>query len=141
MNVRAYLNQIRKLDKMIQNKLVEIEQWKSIALGSSISSEGDRVQSSGSQDRMADAVIRYVSIQQEIDADIDRLVDAKREVISTIEQLPLNEYDILHQVYIQYKTLDVVADEYQKSYSWATTIHGRALKNLRKILDDRNRKE
>ena len=48
------------------------------------------------------------------------------------------EYDILHKVYVQFFTLYDVADIYEKSYSWVTSIHGRALANVRKILDERN---
>lgn len=86
---------------------------------------------------MADAVCRYVDMEKEIDADIDRLVDAKREVIEVIEQLSAVEYDVLHKVYVQYMTFDQIADIYDRSYSMITTIHGRALKNVQKILEDR----
>lgn len=58
-------------------------------------------------------------------------------MIRTIEQLPENEYDLLHRIYIQGKTMDDVADAYGKTYSWATTVHGRALKRVQNILDGR----
>jgi DNA-directed RNA polymerase specialized sigma subunit len=135
MKAKDYLLQVVKLDRLIENKLIEIQQWKAIATGTTAHSEGDRVQSSGSQQKMADAVCRYVSIEEEIDRYIDKLVDIKQEVIKTIEQLPATEYDVLHQIYIQGKTLDDVADRYSNSYSWATTVHGRALKKVQNILD------
>ena len=135
MNAKDFLRQVEKLDKLIENKLVEKQQWKSIARGTSSHSDGERVQSSGSQQKMADAIARYVDIESEIDKCIDILVDTKNEVISVIERLNTTEYDILHKVYIQHKTLYEVADIYGNSYSWATTIHGRALKNVQKILD------
>lgn len=86
------------MDKLITNKQIEVDQWKIIASSSSANSEGERVQSSGNQQKMADAVARYVDIQAEINADIDRLVDLKREIISVIEQLDAISYDILHKV-------------------------------------------
>lgn len=123
------------MDKLITNKQIEVDQWKIIASSSSANSEGERVQSSGNQQKMADAVARYVDIQAEINADIDRLVDLKREIISVIEQLDAISYDILHKVYIQFKRLDEVAEEYEKTYSWVTTQHGRALAQVQKIID------
>lgn len=137
MKSKDYLLQISKLDKLIQNKIIEKEQWKTIATSTTASSDGERVQSSGSQQKMADAVIRYVEIEKQIDSYIDSLIDTKQDVIKTIEMLPAIEYDILHKVYIQFKSLDDVGTIYNKSYSWATTVHGRALKHVQDILDER----
>lgn len=137
MKAKDFLKQPKKLDKMIENKLIEKEQWKSIATGTTAQMGGERVQSSGSQQKMADAIDRYMDIEAEIDHAIDRLVERKNDVISVIEQLNATEYDILHKVYIQYLTLYDVSVVYNKTYSWATTIHGRALKNVQRILDNR----
>ena len=140
MRAKDYLQQVGKLDRLIENKLIEIEQWKAIATGTTAHSDGDRVQASGSQQKMADAVCKYVAIQEEIDRYIDELVDIKQDVIHTIETLPVIEYDLLHKVYIQGKNLYEVAGMYHKSYSWTTTAHGRALKRVQKILDERGNK-
>lgn len=139
MKVKRYLEQPRKIDRMIENKLYEKEHWKSVAFGTVPQSSGERVQSSGSKQKMADAVSRYVDIEAEIDDFIDDLVDAKKEIIETIEKLPTAEYDLLHMVYIQNRSLSEVAYVYGKTYSWATTIHGRALQHLQKILDEREK--
>lgn len=136
MRAKEYLRQLEKLDKMIQNKMVEQEQWKNIATGVT-AQMGERVQSSGSQQKMSDAVNRYIDLEAEINDCIDNLIDTKKDIISVIEQLPAVEYDVLHKVYVQYLTLDDVADIYGKTYSWATTAHGRALKHVQEILDKR----
>ena len=122
---------------MITNKLIEKEQWKSIALGTTAHSDGERVQTSSSQQRMADAVDRYIDIEAEIDGFIDRLIDTRKDVINVIEQLNPVEYDLIHKVYVQYITLDEVAALNDRSYSWTTSTHGRALKNVQRILDER----
>ena len=137
MNAKDFLRQPEKLDRMIENKLIEKQQWKTIAMGTSSHSDGERVQSSGSQQKMADAIARYVDIEAEIDGCIDTLVETKKEVISVIERLNTTEYDILHKVYVQYKSLYEVAELYDKTYSWVTTVHGRALKNVQEILDQK----
>ena len=99
----------------------------------------DRVQTSGNPQKMADAVYKIIEIEAEIDACIDKLVDTKREVIGTLERLNPTEYDLLHKVYVQYMTFDEVALKKGKSYSWVTTVHGRALKNVQDILDEREK--
>ncbi len=147
MDAKEFLKQLQKLDKMIENKSIEKEQWKSIALGITSSSKTiiikgvqhamDKVQAQGEQQKMADAVARYVDIEHEIALIIDKLIDARKDVISVIEQLPAVEYDLLHKVYVQCFTLDEYAARCGNSYSWATTIHGRALKEVQRILDER----
>jgi DNA-directed RNA polymerase specialized sigma subunit len=138
MRAKEYLLQIKKLDTLIDNKLTEVEHWKAIASGIGSRSEGERVQSTGNKQTMAEAVARYMDMEAEINADIDRLVDIRQEVIATIEKLDMTEYDILHKIYVQGLELWETADCYEKSYSWVTTIHGRALANLQKILNERD---
>lgn len=137
--VQAYLEQVEKQDAMIKNKLIEQKQWRDIALGITANMDGERVQSSGAKSKMADAVAKCVDMEAEIDILIDRLVEIKKEVTQNIEQLsnPI-EYDLLHKRYIQYMPLQVIASSYGKDYSWATTTHGRALKNLKTIIEGKN---
>lgn len=120
MNVIDFLRQPQKLDLQIKNKLIEKQQYRDIALGITASMEGGRVSASGSKSKMADAVNRLVDIETEIDHLVDKLIDTKKEVISTIEQVdnPI-WYDVLHMKYIQYKTLQEIADHYRKDYDWA----------------------
>lgn len=135
MRAKVFLEQLAKLNKLIENKMIERQQWRAIAMGTGQGADGERVQSSGSQQKMADAIARYVDIEAEIDAAIDMYVDKKNHIISVIEQLPVTEYDILHKVYVQSIPLDEVAVMFCKSYSWATSKHGTALKAVQDILD------
>lgn len=139
MNAKAFLQQIKKLDTLIENKLIEKSQWWAMATSTTGKTDGERVSGSGNPDKMADAIMRYVGIEKEIDEYIDRLVDTKKEVIHVIEQLNTTEYDLLHKVYVQGIPLYDVAIQYDRTYSWCTTVHGRALKNVQKILDNERR--
>ena len=135
-DAKTYLRQVELLDSKIRNKLIERQQWQDIALGITASMGGERVQSSGSQQKMATAVERCVDMETEINCLVDELIDTKRKVIATIETLNSpTEYNILHKRYIQFLTLQEIADDYDKEYSWATTTHGRALKNVQNILN------
>lgn len=141
LKAKQYLAQIEKLDAKIQNKMAEIEHWRAVALGITPSAEGERVQTSGSKQKMSDAIDRLVDIEKEIDRIVDDLVDTKQKIIRTIEQLSAIEYDVLHKRYIQGMTFDEIGAVKGKSKSWATTIHGRALQSLQKILDEREQAE
>jgi len=133
---KDYLRQVKRLDVRIKNKLIEQMQWRDIALGITANMEGERVQSSGSKSKMAEAVERCVDMEADIDRLVDELIELKKEVIETIEQLDsATEYDVLHRRYIQYQSLQEIADHYHKDYGWATTTHGRALKSVQEIMD------
>lgn len=135
-DAKSYLRQVEMLVARIKNKLIERQQWKDIAVGITASVGGDRVQTSSSQQKMADAVIRCVDMEAEIDRLVDELVNTKRDVIATIEKLDSpTEYNVLHKRYIQFMTLQEIADSYNRDYGWATTTHGRALKNVQLLLD------
>lgn len=132
---KNFLKQVRLLDLQIKNKLIEQQQWKDIALGITANMEGERVQSSGSPSKMADCIAKCVDMETEVNRLIDKLIDTKREVIQTIEQVDSpTQYDVLHMIYIQGKTLQEVADKYNMSYDWAATTHGRALKGITAIM-------
>lgn len=137
-DAQLFLERVEMMDSIIQNKLVEQRQWKDIALGITANMGGERVQSSGSKSKMADALDKCLDMEDEINAQVDRLIDTKREVVATIEKLdsPM-EYNVLHLRYIQYKSLQEIADKYKREYGWATTTHGRALAHVQEILDGR----
>jgi archaellum component FlaC len=126
---------------MTENKLIEKAQWKAIATNTTAHNDGVRVQSSGSQQKMADAMDRFIDVEREINELIDKLIDAKKDIISVIEKLNATEYDVLHKIYIQRMSLYEVADIKNKTYSWVTTVHGRALQSVQRILDERERNE
>jgi DNA-directed RNA polymerase specialized sigma subunit len=121
----------------IRNKLIEKKQWHDIALGITANMDGERVQSSGAKSKMADAINKCVDMEAEIDNLIDELIDTKKNVIQTIEKLDSpTEYNVLHMRYIQYMSLQEIADHYNRDYGWVTTTHGRALKSVQVILEN-----
>lgn len=141
MKAKEYLNQISKIDRLVENKIAELEHWQAIATGTTTFSDGDRVQSTGNKYKMEDAIIKCIEISNEINSEIDRLVDTRKEVISTIEQLKPSEYDVLHKIYVQNKDFQEIATAKKMSYSWVTSKHGRALASLQKILDEMEKNE
>jgi DNA-directed RNA polymerase specialized sigma24 family protein len=149
---RRFLEQLEKLDLMIENKMIEREQWKAIAEGVTAGGTSvivhdkkgrkelhnmEKVQASSNPQKMADAIHKMIEIDAEIDLCIDKLIEAKKDVINVIEQLPAAEYDIIHKIYVQHIPLYEVSTMSDRSYSSITTLHGRALKNVQRILNER----
>ena len=135
-DANSYLQQVEMIDIKISNKLIEQQQWKDIALGITANLGGEKVQASGSQQKMANAIEKCVDMESEINALIDELIHTKKQIIATIEKLySPTEYKILHMRYIQNISLTDIADMLKRDYTTITTTHGRALKNVQKILD------
>lgn len=146
---KEYLLQIRKLEELITGKRWELEQMLAAAEGMTAYGEDvvidgqrhalDKVQTSGNPQRMADAVCSYVDVKTRALQDIAGWQAEQQERISMIQPLPETEYKLLHRVYVQGMTLRDAADDLERSYSWATTVHGIALKRVQEALDKRKK--
>lgn len=145
MDAYEFLEQPRAIDQMIKNKLEERMMWKVIATGTTAQMGGERVQCSGSKQKMADATVKFMDIERQVDEIIDQLIEAKCNVISVIQQINNTiEYDVLHKLYIgiveedemiKYLTLQNVADMYGMSYNWAKKKKRNGVEKVQRILD------
>lgn len=135
---QKYLERVEWIDSIVHNNLIEQKQWQELALSITANTGGERVQSSGSKSKMADAVDHCVDAEEYILQSVQRLKKEKRDIISTIEQVdsPML-YNVLHLRYIQYKSLQEIADKYNRSYDWCKTTHGRAIAAVQRILDEK----
>ena len=136
---QIFLERVEKIDTLIENKLTEQRQWRELAECITANMDGERVQSSSTiTSKMANAVLNCVAMEDEIAEAVDRLIAEKKDVTQTIEKLySPTEYKILHMRYIQHISLTDIADRMDQEYTWVTTTHGRALKNVQKILDSK----
>lgn len=133
---QVFLERVEMLDAVVESKLIEQRQWKDLALNITANMGGDRVQSTASKSKMADAVEKCILMEDEIADAVDKLIEEKQSVVKTIEQLysPM-EYKVLHLKYIQYLSYTDIAEKLGKDYTWVTTTHGRAVKHIQNILD------
>lgn len=133
---QKYLERVEWIDSIVHNNLIEQKQWQELALSITANMGGERVQSSGSKSKMADAVEHCVDAEDYILRSVQRLKAEKREIVSTIEQVDSPTfYNVLFKKYVQYKSLQEIADEYKRSYEWIKSTHGRAVANVQRILD------
>lgn len=134
--VKDYLNQVRNADKMIdlkQKRLDELNAQKT-AIGSQDFSR-ERVKSSPSGDTLSRLIDKIVDLQNEINADIDRFIDLKAEIMRKIEALQnADDRIFLYAKYFEYKKHSEIAEEMRYSERNIVKIHKRALSQLSEIL-------
>ena len=88
----------------------------------------ERVQTSPSGDSLCRQVTNYVACDDEINAEIDRFVDAKNLIIKQIRGLHNNYFNqILFKVYVQFKSVKQASKEMKKSYNYTVELHNKAL--------------
>lgn len=134
MTAKEYLEQIADLDELIKSKVLRIGRLKDEAKRTTAKLDGERVQSSGSKQKMANTIVKYVDIEQ---GELKDLTEKRQKIINTMKQLPYRDYDVLFKVYVLHYQLDEIAKRYHKSYSWAKKAHAKALNAMQKVLDER----
>lgn len=133
MDTKTYLQQISRLDRMINNKLSEISQLRELAMSVSAVKNEERVQNTPNFDKIGTAYCKIEEMEEKLDKLIDEYVDKKNLIISQIDGIE-NEtyYEILFARYIEKKTFEKIADEMTYSFRNVTRIHGRALQEFEK---------
>lgn len=135
MTAKEYLRQIAVLDAKINRRQKEVEELKTLATHITTTAEGDRVQSSGSMDRMAGIVARWVDLEEEIGQMIDHLVDVKHRIIGEIHQLTDDRYiRILEMRYVDRETFEQIAVTMHIDIRHIFRLHGYALQEFTKVV-------
>ena len=136
--MRMYLNQINEIDKAVENKRKALERLKSIVLKTTTGYDGSAVQSSGSQEKMADAVAEIVDIEREYESDIKALLKVWRGIVNSIERLRkehFQEYDILMSLYVNGMSRVDYANYNGKSETWARKLHTKAIETYEEEME------
>lgn len=131
METKEYLQQIGRYDRLINNKLVELAQYRSMACSVSAITNDERVQSSPSYDTMDKIVSKIEQMENEIDMLVDRYIDNKRIIISQIDSMSDEmTYQILFSRYVEQKTFEKMAIEMNYCYKQIIRRHGKALQEF-----------
>ena len=126
MTTKDYLNQISRLNRMINNKLTEIAQLRELSCSISAVKNEERVLSSSDPDKIGTT---YAEMERNLDKMIDEYTDKKNTIIGQIDSIEDEDYyNVLFSRYIEKKTFEVIATEMNFSYRNVTRLHGRALK-------------
>ena len=133
MTTKQYLNQVHRIDQIINNKLSEIYQLKNLACSISVSSDSDRVQTSSDQDPLGNAVAKIVDLENEVNDCIDHFSEKRRKIIMQIDSIENQmQYQVLFSRYIERKTFEKIADDNGYSVRQILRIHGEALLQFEK---------
>ncbi|MCD8127732.1 MAG: hypothetical protein LUD82_09940 [Clostridiales bacterium] len=133
MTAKEYLGQLRHLDARIRQKQRELADLRQSAADiGSMDYSKVRVQASPAGNASYTDVVHHIAaLEDEINAEIDRYIDAKHAIIAEIQTLKNPVYvEILYKRYVEYKRLEEIAVELHYSYDHVRRAHGWALQEF-----------
>ena len=129
MTARDYLSQAYRLDQRINSKLEQVESLNSLATKVSSTLTGMPKNPNRTTSTMADTVTKIIALQAEINNDIERLVDLKREMVAVIKAVSNTERQTLLELrYLCFKTWEQIAVEMNYTVRNVHLLHKEALK-------------
>lgn len=138
MKAKTFLNEIRILSAKIDASRDELEQLEAIATKTTSTFGDDRVQSSTSQDKMADCVVKIVDMKAKLKIDVMKMLEKRDFALQLMNQYcESNCIRLLHKRYLQSKSWEVIAVEMCFTYQYVSgKLHRKALAQLQKGLDE-----
>ena len=87
MKAKEYLSQAYRLDQRIDAKIEQVMSLRNLAAKATSTLSDAMPSGTRNVHRMEDIIIKIIDFENEINADIDRLVDLKREIMRVIKAL------------------------------------------------------
>lgn len=135
MEAKQFLKQYQNIltdIRILEAQKLELE---NLAMSVTVSADGERVQSSGRKDRMAELAVKIADAEREIVEQRTQAFHKLREIEQVIAQVKTSDYrKILHMRYIENQTWGKIAVSLNCSYQWVCKLHGRALLETEKVL-------
>ena len=127
MTTEKYLSQAVRFERMIKNKFSEMLRYQDLITSVSVSTEGERVQSSGSKDKIGEFASRIIDMQNEIQS-----LTVKRDmIINQIEGIENPDlYQVLYSKYVDGINLYEIKDVIHCSKTQVYRVHEKAIEEF-----------
>jgi len=131
MTAKEYLSQAYRLDQRINSKLEQVASLNDLATRVTTALTGMPKHPNRSGSAMADTVGKIVDLQAEINRDIDRLVDLKRDIVTSIRTVGNTEYQtLLEKRFLCFETWEQIAVDMEYSIQHIYRLRDKALAEI-----------
>lgn len=125
---KAFLYSLLEFDKDVKHKLEMLAELKSLAIGTTASTDKEPVQSSGSQDKLGGIVAKIVDLETDINIATDELCDRRKLAKEIIFQISNEKYqNVLYDLFILCNPLYMVAENHDMTYDACKGYRNRAI--------------
>lgn len=136
--VKKYLEKIIELDMEIDDKIAEMEAYRTLAEKITKQFSLDPVQASGKKDKIAELAVKIADTENEINDKIDKLFDMKKERAGKIKLLnDQRERKVLIKRYVCGIRYQKIADSMNIDISYVFKLEKRALEHMIQILENK----
>jgi DNA-directed RNA polymerase specialized sigma subunit len=134
MTVKEYLGQAYRLDQRINSKLEQVASLNELATKATSTLTGMPKNPNKSKSIVADTVVKIIDLQTEINNDIDRLVDLKREIVAMIKSVSNTEHQTLLELrYLCFKSWEQIAVDMGYNVRHVYRIHDEAVEKIKLV--------
>ena len=131
-----YLNRAYHLDQQIACKLEQVSRLRSLTQKVTASYGDSSSSHAHNNSSMEDAIVRLVDAEDELAAQVIELVDVRMEIAKLIDRVPDALYKlVLEKRYLCFMTWERIAADMNWTYRWTLSVHGKALREVEKLLE------
>ena len=131
MTKKEYLNQAYWLDRRIDGKLEQLQALKAMAARTTSVMSGEVVSHTRNVTSMQDVIVKIISMENEVNVDIDRLVDLKAEIMRVIKAVTSPEFQTLLELrYLCFKPWKVIAERMGYNIRHIYRLHDEAVESI-----------
>ena len=137
MTAKEYLLQAYLLEERIDSKLEQVEALRSLATKSTAIIRSHPGSGGGNDSFMEDVIIKIVDMEREITAEMERMVDLKKEIAETISRVEDQALrTLLEMRYLCYRDWPEIKKAMGYSNASIHRMHKQALEIVEKNLKD-----
>jgi len=128
MNAKEYLSQAFRIDQRINSKLEQVASLRGLAIKAESTLSDTPHSASPDIQPMETIIAKMVDLEAEINYDINRLVDLKKELVEIIKAVKNPEYQTLLELrYLCFKSWRQISAIMKYSSKHVFYLHGKAL--------------
>jgi hypothetical protein len=132
LSAKEYFSQAYRIDQRINSKLEQIRSLRILAekAGAALS-EVPPDKNNRNVHRMEDVIVKMLDLEDEINADLQRLIDLKHEVVTIIKCVESPELQTLLELrYLCFNTWEEISVALHLDIRWLHRLHNKALNEV-----------
>lgn len=139
MNAKDYLGQAYRLDQHIKDRLLQLTQLRALTQQITAAYDREVVCRTRNVHALEDSIVRLVEAEEAINQEVDRFVDVRMAIASTIAMVRNENYRlILEKRYLCFMTWEQISLDMSYTGRWVRKMHDRALEVVDRILTGRS---
>ena len=138
MTAKEYLSRAYRIDQRINAKLMRISELRALAQKCTVAYGCERVAHTRNVASLEDSVMKIMEAEKELDAQIDLLVDTKKEIEGVIERVPDADCRLLLEMrYLAMESWTEIARQMNTYRMRVYRLHDKSLELVAEVLQQK----